>query len=153
MSPTNILRQVNAGGSRPSGRKRNAPRPERREVLIRAGSIVLRARVHATPTGNRIWQALPIYSTAETWGKALHFETPVETGRERGAKSFIAPGEIAYWSEEDRVLIGFGATPISKPNEIRLPSPCNIWAQALDDVSALAVVRPGERVSLLQAES
>ena len=65
----------------------------------------------------------------------------------------MSPGEIAFWSEQDRVIIGFGMTPLSKPGEIRLPSPCNIWAAALDDVRQLAVVAPGQKIAILEAAS
>ncbi len=81
MSPTNILRQA----SKPAAsRPRAAPR-EKREILIRAGTVAIRARLNETPTADRVWATLPIYSTAELWGQALHFETHVETGRDRGA--------------------------------------------------------------------
>ncbi len=122
-------------------------------VLIRAGNVAIRARLLATPTADRIWSALPVYTTAETWGAALHFETHIETGRETRARALVKAGEIAFWSEDDRIIIGFGLTPLSRPGEIRLPVPCNIWATALDDVSALSAVNPGERVAVLVGES
>ena len=149
MAPTNILRQGNPRKTAP----RRAAAVPRREILIRAGRIAIRARLLDTVTAERIWATLPIYSTVETWGAAVHFETHAETGREADAKWSVAPGEIAFWVEQDRVVIGFGSTPISRPGEIRLPSPCNIWALALDDVTALAVARPGERVAVLVADS
>lgn len=151
MSPTNLLR------NRPKPAPK-APRPSRRgreprEVLIRAGRIALRARLLDTPTADRIWATLPIYSTAETWGEALHFETAAETGREAGARAVVRKGEIAFWSEDDRIIIAWGLTPLSRPGELRLPVPCNVWAIALDDAGALAAVAPGERVAVLLAES
>ncbi|MFM9940369.1 MAG: cyclophilin-like family protein [Hyphomicrobiaceae bacterium] len=149
MAPTNILRE----GSKKQPSRPRATSAPRREILIRAGRVAIRARLLDTTTADRIWTTLPIYSTAETWGKAVHFETHAETGREKAAKWNVAPGEIAFWAEEDRILIGFGMTPLSRPGEIRLPCPCNIWAVALDDVAALAKVHPGERVAVLEADS
>lgn len=148
--PTNILR---ADNRKPKGSPAPRSTGAVREVLIRAGKAVIRARLLETPTADRIWQQLPIYSTAETWGQAVHFETPVETGRERGARQNVTPGEIGYWTEDDRIIIAFGMTPISRDGECRMPSPVNIWATALDDVAALASVRPGVRVSVLAADS
>jgi hypothetical protein len=149
MAPTNILRD---GNTRPSARNRR-PRAAKREILIRAGTVAIRARLLDTPTADRIWSTLPIYSTAETWGRLVHFETPVETGREPGAAWTVGAGKIAFWAEEDRVVVGYGPTPLSRSGEIRLQAPCNIWAVALDDVAALASVRPGERVAVLEADS
>jgi len=149
MAPTNILRD---GSQRPATRKRGA-KGAKREILIRAGTVAIRARLLDTPTADRLWSTLPIYSTAETWGRLVHFETPAETGREPGATWTVSAGEIAFWAEEDRVVVGFGATPLSRPGEIRLQAPCNVWALALDDVAALASVRPGERVAVLEADS
>jgi hypothetical protein len=152
MAPTNILRGDNA---RKPKRAEEKPRNDstRREIVIRAGRVALRARLLDTPTADRIWQQLPIYSSAEPWGESIHFETTVETGREMGARRNVKAGEIAFWVEDDRIIIGYGMTPLSKRGEIRLPSPANVFAIALDDVQALAGVRPGERVAVLHADS
>lgn len=151
MAPTNILR---ADNTRPQGGGRRASATERRQIILRIGRVVLRARLKQTATADRIWQQLPIYSTAEVWGSgAVHFETHVETGREPGARRNVRPGDIAYWVEDDRIIIGHSATPISRDGEIRMPSPVNVWAEALDDVTVLALVRPGERVAVLHADS
>jgi uncharacterized protein len=151
--PTNILRGDNAKRPTAKGARPMRVAGETRQVVIRAGKIVIRARLLNTQTAERIWQQLPIYSTAETWGQSVHFETPVETGREPTAKQNIKAGEIGFWIEDDRIIVGFGMTPISKSGEIRMPSPVNIWATAVDDVTALLSVRPGERVSVLAADS
>ena len=152
--PTNILRK-SAKPPRSSAPASSGTRASgRREVFIRSGAVVVRAWLLDTPTADRIWATLPIYSTVETWGRgAIHFETHAETGRERGARWNVAPGEIAYWVEQDRVIIGFAPTPISRPGEIRLPSPCNIWATALDDVAQLATLQPGQKIAILEAAS
>lgn len=150
--PTNLLRKANT--PRPEGKQPTRRKPgTAREIIIRAGTVVVRARLLETPTSDRIWATLPLYSTAETWGGLVHFETHAETGREPGAVRRVKPGQIAYWAEEDRVVIGFAETPLSKAGEIYLPAPSNIWAVALDDVSVLARVVPGERVAVLQADS
>ena len=158
--PTNLLRGRNKPrpGTGPAEGPRGSDRPQgepgaAREIFIHAGKIVVRARLLATPTADRIWTTLPIYSTAETWGRAVHFETHAESGRETGARALVKPGEIAFQAEDDRVYIAFGKTPISRPGEVRLPSPCNVWAIALDDVSALAAVQPGQKIAILEAAS
>jgi uncharacterized protein len=121
--------------------------PER-IVEIRAGRVVIRARLLDTPTADRIWRALPIFSSVEIWGQEIHFGTEIESGRERGARVLANPGDIAWIPEQDWVSIIYGPTPTSKKGELRLWSPANIWAQALDDVAVLQAARPGETVSL-----
>jgi hypothetical protein len=145
--PTNILRSRPKPSVKPAAPPRAAGAPPR-VVLVTAGRVRIRIALLETATAERIWRALPLYSTAETWGESVHFELPIESGRERGARSLAARGEVFYWSEDDRVIIGFGPTPISGAGEIRLPRPCNLLARALDDVTALRAVRPGEKVSL-----
>lgn len=131
---------------KPSGKR--AAKPADRCVEISAGKVKIRARLLDTPTADRVWRALPFHSTAKTWGEAIHFETHVESGREPTALTVVTPGDICFWVEDDRIIIVFGRTPISRPNEFRLPRPCNLWARALDDVRVLKAVRPGEKVSV-----
>lgn len=124
-----------------------------REILIRAGMVALRARLHDTPTADRIWSALPIYATAQTWGSEVYFSVAVSVGTEPGARDVVQAGEIAYWPDGDAIAIGFGPTPVSRGNEIRLCSPCNVWATALDDVRQLKSVYAGERIAVIEADS
>jgi hypothetical protein len=146
--PTNLLRQR---GAKISSANRGKTPASRRRVLIKAGRVAIRADLLDTETASRIWTALPLFSTAETWGKSIHFEVPVETGRERNARVLSEPGDICFWIEDDRIIIAFGATPISRGAEMRLPRPCNVWAKAIDDVTPLKDVVPGEKVSITAA--
>jgi len=145
--PTNLLRQARKQASAAAKPRGTGPRT----VLITAGRVSIRATLADTATADRLWAALPLFSTAETWGESLHFELPVESGRERGAKTNGTPGEIYFWAEDDRVLIVFGPTPISRLGEIRLPRPCNVLATTTDDVTAFKPVTPGETVSIRAA--
>lgn len=151
MAPTNILR--NTRRAAPAGEAMRRPGHGKREILIRSSGVIIRARLLDTPTAGRVWLALPIYSTAETWRGAVAFETHVETGLEPAARALVVPGEIALRADDDRIWIAWSPTPISRAGEIRLPAPSNIWARALDDVAALAIVRPGEQIAVLVAES
>lgn len=149
--PTNILRARHAAVKKPAAAGDRSSQGAPRRVLITAGRAQIRAVLLDTPTADRLWAALPIFSTAETWGSSVHFETPVETGRERAARTLVTAGDICFWSSRSRVAIGFGPTPVSRPGEIRMPEPGNVWARAEDDVRILKVTRPGERVSLTAA--
>lgn len=123
-----------------------------REIVIQAGNVAIRARLLETPTAEQIWAALPIYASARMWGHEVYFEAPVCTDAEPNARDVVSPGEIAFWPDGDAIAIGFGPTPMSKRGEIRLASPCNIWALALDDVSRLKAVHAGEEVAVVSAD-
>jgi uncharacterized protein len=150
--PTNLLRQARKTTTTQSIAQVTSPAPERL-VEIRVGQAVIRARLLDTPTADRIWQALPIFSSIEIWGQEIHFETEVESGRERGARVLVNIGDIAWVPEQDWVSIIYGPTPTSKKGELRLWSPANIWAHALDDVTVLRAARPGEKVSVQAVEA
>lgn len=122
-----------------------------REILIQAGKVTIRARLLETPTAERIWEALPIRAEAQMWGREIYFLAPVSSDREPEAREVVSAGEIAFWPDGNAIAIGFGPTPMSKRGEIRMASPCNIWALAIDDVSTLKSVHSGEDVTVSDA--
>ena len=117
-------------------------------VTITAGDIAIRVKTLDTPTAAAIVSACPINSSANTWGDEVYFSTPVSVAREADAKAVVQAGELAYWPDGDAIAIGFGPTPISQGEEIRLASPGNIWGRALDDVKVLSAVRNGANVAV-----
>ena len=112
------------------------------------GALTLDAELLDTPTARAIVAALPISSSVLTWGEEVYFDVPVEVAREPDARAVIVPGEIAYWPQGPAIAIGFGRTPISKGNETRLASPCNVFAKALGNVKSLGKVKTGAKVAV-----
>lgn len=110
------------------------------------GGVTLDALCRDTPTAAAVLAALPFEASARTWGDEVYFTAPVSVSLEPDTSDVVAAGEIAFWVEGSSIAIGFGPTPASRGDEIRLVAPVNIWADAESDVRALARVRAGEPV-------
>ncbi len=119
-----------------------------RRVKMTIGGVEIRAELLNTPTADAIYNNLPIESEARTWGEEVYFATPVQVLKEPDAKDVVEAGELAFWVEGNSIAIGFGRTPISQGDEIRLASKTNIWAKALDPVMNLKNVADGDPISV-----
>ena len=116
------------------------------------GTLTLDAELLDTPTARAVAAALPISSSAMTWGEEVYFEIPVDAAREPGARAVVTPGEVAYWPDGHCIALGFGRTPISQGDETRLASPCNIFGRVLGDVKSLAKVRAGAKIKVAKVD-
>src|SRR6266849_460546 len=119
-----------------------------RRIRFDFGALTLDAELLDTPTARAVAAALPISSSALTWGEEVYFEVPVKVATEKDARAVVTPGEIAYWPDSHCIALGFGRTPISRGDETRLASPCNVFAKALGDVKALAKVAAGTKIKV-----
>lgn len=117
-----------------------------RRLIMFIGPVALEAELYDTPTADAIWNALPFASKAQTWGEEVYFSVPVGVDKEKDAREVVQAGELAFWVEGECIAIGFGPTPISRGNEIRLAAKTNIWGRALGDVKRLQGIRPGEAI-------
>ena len=117
-----------------------------RRVRLDIGGVVIHARLRETATAEAIWEALPFGATAMIWGEEVYFSVPVAATREADAREVVEAGEIAYWPDGSAIAIGYGKTPISAENEIRLAAPCNVWADAEENVKLLKFVAAGANI-------
>ena len=119
-----------------------------KKLILRINGKSLNLFLKETETAEKIYNAVPINSSINTWGEEIYFNTNLLINRENEAKAVVDFGEIAFWTEGSAIAIGYGKTPISSGDEIRLASPCNIWANADFDKSFFGNINDGDKVSL-----
>lgn len=123
----------------------------RRSCKIVINNYEIIAKLNNSLTASKIWDSLPISSTIKTWGHEIYFHTSVNIKIEEKAKEVIQLGEIVYWPAGKVIAIGFGKTPISEGDEIRLASKCNVWASTKFDLKKLINIHQGENVLVEQS--
>jgi len=121
-----------------------------RRIKFTIGAVMLEAELKDTPTADAIWNTLPIESQAHTWGDEVYFSTSIETELEPDARDIVELGELAFWVQGSSIALGFGPTPASHGNEIRLVTATNIWGQAIGDITILKTVKEGDPVQVVQ---
>ena len=119
-----------------------------KKLKMTIGGVEITVELFDTPTAGAIHQALPFSSVARTWGEEVYFDTPVRTEPEADARDIVEAGEMAFWLAGSAIAIGFGPTPVSQGDEIRLASPCNIWGRAVEDVRGLLYIRNGASITV-----
>ena len=115
-------------------------------LKFKSYNVVIKLR--STPTANIIKSILPCKSIVKTWGEEIYFQIPLkkDLSLDDTAKDVIDLGEIAYWTEGKCIAIGYGKTPISQNNEIRLAAKTNIWGDAVLNVKKLKNIKDGDEV-------
>ena len=119
-----------------------------RKVILKCKETKLVLDLRETLTADIIYNALPLKSKVQKWGDEIYFETGLSIELESDAKSIVNIGEIAFWNSGSAIAIGYGKTPISKGNEIRLISPCNIWADSKFEKSCIENIKVNETIIL-----
>lgn len=119
-----------------------------KKIILKFKDKELILNLRDTPTAKLIYDALPFTSKVKKWGEEIYFETPVDAELEENSRAVVEFGEIAFWNGGSAIAIGYGKTPVSNGNEIRLISPCNIWADSVFDKSYIAQIKENEIVEI-----
>jgi hypothetical protein len=119
----------------------------KRKIRIVVGKLELEASLNETRTATKVFEALPITSTVNTWGDEIYFTIPVRAGPE-DAQELVNLGDIGYWPPGKAMCLFFGKTPISRNDEIRPASPVNIIGKVEVDYRSLKKVKDGEEITI-----
>ncbi len=117
---------------------------KRCKIIIKKMEILI--ELYSSETAQKIWDNLPLISKCNTWGNEVYFHTSINSQIEHDAKSEINLGEIAFWPGGKAIAIGFGRTPLSIDNEIKLAADCNVWGFTNFDLKKLKKVNDGDLV-------
>ena len=117
-----------------------------KKAFIKAGHYNIEIDFLDTITAKVIYSKLPIVGNINFWGNEVYFYTDLKIKIEKEARQIVEKGEIAYWPQGDAIAIGYGATPISIKQEIRLASDCNIWAKTAFDLEQLNSLKEQQEI-------
>ena len=121
-----------------------------RQIKITAGPVVVSAALNDTATEAKIWDALPIEASANTWGDEIYFGIPVATGEEAG-QEVVDLGDLGYWPPGSAFCIFFGPTRMSRGDEIRPASPVTVVGKVSGDPKVFKQVASGAPVLVERA--
>jgi uncharacterized protein len=105
------------------------------KILISVGKVSVEAELHDTPTGKKIYAALPITTSFSTWGDEIYFSIPVHEELDSTAGETVQVGDLGYWPTGNAFCIFFGPTPMSRGAEIRPASAVNIVGKVTGDAN------------------
>ena len=117
-----------------------------KQLILKFDNKELILKLRNTKTAHIIYNALPFKSVVQKWGEEIYFDTPLNINLESNARSVVDYGEIAFWAAGSAIAIGYGRTPVSQENEIRLISPANIWADCKFQKEYISNIKQGETV-------
>ena len=110
------------------------------QIFIRWPQGEITATLEDTPTSRALLDALPLESSANTWGDEIYFSVQLSADMEEDAQQVVDPGTVCFWTEGSALAIPFGPTPISEGNECRLITACNILGKVAGDPKILSSV-------------
>lgn len=121
------------------------------QIELEFDLFVLKAELFDTPTGQSVWDSLPVTTQVMTWGDEFYFGIPAQADLEPEAGTVVEIGALAYWPTMPAFCVFFGPTPVSHGQEARAASPVNVFGKLLEiDQDLLRSVRDGDEVTVRQ---
>jgi hypothetical protein len=98
-------------------------------MLLKFNNFEIKLNLDNSETALKLAKLSSFKGQINTWGEEIYFETAnLGIKPDKNAIDIITFGEAAYWCEGHSIAIGFGKTPVSIENEIRLVSKVNVFA-------------------------
>jgi len=119
-----------------------------KKIRIKAGTVTAQAVLNDSPTAGKIWEALPIEASGDTWGDEIYFGIPVKAPLEKEAKEVVEVGDLGFWPPGHAFCIFFGPTPVSRGNEVRPASAVNVVGRIAGDAKVFKKVPSGSKVRI-----
>jgi uncharacterized protein len=116
-----------------------------KKITITVEDIKMSAELNSSETAQKIWKALPVEGSVDTWGDEIYFSIPVKVESEN-AKAVVSEGDLAYWPPGNAFCIFFGPTPASQGKEIRPASPVNVFGKIIGDAKAFKKVKSDAKI-------
>lgn len=122
-----------------------------KKITITVNDVKMSAELNDSNTAQKIWEALPIEGSVNTWGDEIYFSISVNVGLEN-AKAVVSEGDLGYWPPGNAFCIFFGLTPASQGDEIRPASPVNIFGKIIGDSKVFKKVSSGAKIIIEKSE-
>jgi hypothetical protein len=122
-------------------------------IIISFGVYRVEAELFDTPTGNAVYNELPIRCNVSTWGEEIYFGLNTRVELEEGARAEVSAGDLAYWPNMPAFCIFFGPTPVSSSGTPVAASPVNVFGRILTlDKDLLSAIPEDENVLVERAD-
>jgi hypothetical protein len=98
-------------------------------MLLKLDNFEIKLNLDNSETSLKLAKLSSFKAQINTWGEEIYFETAnLGIKPNKNSRDIVTFGEVAYWCEGHSIAIGFGKTPVSIENEIRLVSKVNVFA-------------------------
>ena len=121
-------------------------------ITISVDELSVEADLLNTPTAKKIFEALPLESSASIWGDEIYFDIPLNIAPEPEARADVEVGDLAYWPAGPAFCIFFGPTPVSTGDQPRAYSPVNVFGRIIGDAKQFKGVSSGAVLKVIAVD-